>query len=38
MVIDTTEPRVKVAMDIWTVVNERLDPAMAPVEFAGAAS
>ena len=38
VVIDTTEPRVKVAMEIWTIVSQRLDPAMAPVELAGAAS
>ena len=38
VVIDTTEPRVSVAMQIWTVVSQRLDPATAPVELAGVAS
>jgi dTMP kinase len=38
VVIDTTEPRVSVAMQIWTVVSQRLDPATAPVELADAAS
>ena len=36
--IDTTEPRVSVAMQIWAVVSQRLDPATAPVELAGVAS
>lgn len=38
VVIDTTEPRVSVAMQIWNVVSQRLDPATAPVELAGVAS
>jgi dTMP kinase len=36
--IDTTEPRVQVAMQIWNFVSHRLDPATAPVELAGVAS
>ena len=38
VVIDTSEPRVSVAMQIWTVVGQRLDPGTARVELAGAAS
>jgi dTMP kinase len=38
VVIDTTAPRVKVAMQIWTAVSQRLDPATAPVALEGVAS
>jgi dTMP kinase len=38
VVIDATEPKQAVAERIWKTVNERLDPAMAPVHFAGMAS
>jgi dTMP kinase len=38
VVIDATEPKQTVADRIWKTVNERLDPAMAPVHFAGMAS
>ncbi len=36
--MDATEPRVKVAMQLWSVVVERLDPATAPVMLEGVAS
>jgi dTMP kinase len=32
VVIDSTEPRPQVAMQIWTAVSQRLDPATAPLE------
>jgi dTMP kinase len=32
VVIDTTAPRAQVAMQIWTAVCRRLDPATAPLE------
>jgi dTMP kinase len=38
VLIDATEPRVKVAMKLWNVVTERLDPATAPVMLEGVAS
>jgi dTMP kinase len=38
VVIDTTEPRAKVATQIWTAVSQRLDPATAPVALEGVAS
>jgi dTMP kinase len=38
VVIDATEPKPAVAERIWKTVNERLDPATAPVELAGVAS
>ncbi len=38
VLIDATEPRVKVAMRIWNVVAQRLDPATAPVMLEGVAS
>jgi len=36
-VIDATAPKPAVAERIWKIVNERLDPATAPVHLAGAA-
>jgi dTMP kinase len=36
VVIDATEPKPAVAERIWKTVNERLDPATAPVQIAGA--
>jgi dTMP kinase len=38
VVIDATEPKQAVAERIWKTVHERLDPATAPVQFAGMAS
>lgn len=38
VMIDATEPKPKVAERIWKAVNERLDPAMAPLALADAAS
>jgi dTMP kinase len=38
VVIDATEPRAEVAERIWKVVNDRLDPATAPVLLEEAAS
>jgi dTMP kinase len=38
VMIDATEPKPKVADRIWKAVNERLDPAMAPLALADAAS
>ncbi len=38
VLIDATESRVKVAMQLWNVVAERLDPATAPVMLDGVAS
>src|SRR5215467_2979419 len=36
VVIDATEPKQSVADRIWRTVNDRLDPTMAPLEFARA--
>ena len=38
VMIDATEPKPKVAERIWKAVNDRLDPAMAPLALADAAS
>jgi dTMP kinase len=38
VVIDATEPKPAVADRIWKTVNERLDPATAPVQLAGVTS
>jgi len=38
VVIDATEPKATVAERIWKTVNERLDPATAPVHLAGVGS
>jgi len=38
VVIDATEPKQTVADRIWKTVHDRLDPAMAPLEFAGMTS
>ncbi len=38
VLVDSTAPRQEVADQIWKVVSERLDPAMAPVALEGAAS
>jgi dTMP kinase len=38
VMIDATEPKPKVAERIWKTVNDRLDPAMAPLALADAAS
>jgi dTMP kinase len=38
VVIDATAPKAQVAERIWKTVNERLDPATAPVQLAGVAS
>jgi dTMP kinase len=35
VVIDATEPKQAVADRIWKTVNDRLDPATAPVQLAG---
>jgi dTMP kinase len=35
VVIDATEPKAAVADRVWKTVNERLDPATAPVQLAG---
>jgi hypothetical protein len=33
VLIDSTQPREKVSEQIWSLVNERLDPATAPMVF-----
>jgi dTMP kinase len=38
VMIDATEPKPEVAERIWKTVNDRLDPTMAPLSLAGAAS
>jgi dTMP kinase len=38
VVVDATEPKQAVADRVWKTVNERLDPAMAPMHFAGVGS
>ena len=36
IVIDATRPREQVADEIWRIVNERFDPATAPIQLEGA--
>jgi thymidylate kinase len=38
VVIDATEPKQAVADRVWKTVNERLDPATAPMHSAGVGS
>jgi dTMP kinase len=35
LVIDATRPKQEVADEIWRIVNQRFDPATAPIQFEG---